>query len=78
MIAVGDYLDRFRDKRNKQSQAMIRTSDTPPKETFHLSYQHVKTKDPEALELLTLCSFMAPNFGIPWRLLEAAGKETGK
>jgi tetratricopeptide (TPR) repeat protein len=68
-ISLSDYGERFRDHR-KKVLGRGRPSDYPETvaTTWEISFQAVKERSPSSLDLLNLCSFLAPD-GIPRNLL---------
>jgi hypothetical protein len=81
-MSVGGYLSRFREatphKWNEYATRISKTPSTTINDIFEKSYLAVKAKDPQALDLLTLCSFLAPNTSIPGKVLEYGAKESGE
>jgi hypothetical protein len=81
-MTVSGYLSRFRDAKPHQwTQYELRISKTPlitMNEIFTKSYRDVEQKDPEALRLLNLCSFLAPNSSIPGKVLESGAQVIGE
>ncbi|KAH8588170.1 hypothetical protein B0O99DRAFT_639904 [Bisporella sp. PMI_857] len=79
-MTTGDYLSRFKETRPQDwDEYATRTKmdfSTSVDEMFESSYQEVKAKDSDALDLLILCSFLAAE-NIPGVVLEVGSNRSG-